>query len=780
MKKHILAFVILFISAAGNIWAEELPRFTVSGTISDAQSGELLIGATVFVKETLNGTSSNVYGFYSLSLPAGVYQLEYSFVGYERQTIRVDLSRSNVRLDVALVPRAKELAAVVISAEKTDANVRSNEMSVVRLDAKTIERIPALLGEVDIVRAMQMLPGVKMVAEGSTGFSVRGGAPDQNLILLDEAQVYNAAHLLGFFSVFNNDVVKDVKIYKGDIPASDGGRLSSLLDIRTRDGNNRTFHGTGGIGLISSRLTLEGPIQSGRSSFIVAGRRSYADIFLPLAKDKAIRNNTLYFYDLNAKVSHKLDEKNRLFVAGYLGRDVFKNQFGGLDFGNQTLTLRWNHLFSDRIFANFTGIYTNYDYFVGTPEEQANAFEWTSGIRDYGLKADFTWFLTPENTIRFGGQSLYHTFNPGIVEGTGSQTSFNRLAMPRQYGLESALYLLNDQQLSPLLSLKYGLRFSLFQNVGPATVFEFNSKGQVVDSTRYGRSEFYHHRMALEPRFSATYLLDEESSVKASYSRTVQYIQLAQNSTAGTPLDVWFMTSPNVEPQRSDIVAAGYFRNFARNTYEASIEIYYKHTAHAIDFKDQAQLLFNKYLEAELRTGEARAYGIELLLRRKTGRLNGWIAYTFSRSRRYIPEINEGKPYSPAYDKPHEISVVSNYEMNDRLTLSANWVYASGTPVTFPTGRAIIGNNIVPVYSERNAYRMPAYHRLDLSLILKAKEKPGRKWNYEWNFSLYNAYGRKNAWTINFRQDPEDPQRTVAEKTYLFGVIPSVTFNFSF
>lgn len=467
-------------------------------------------------------------------------------------------------------------------------------------------------------------------------------------------------------------------------------------------------------------------------------------------------------------------------MAGYLGRDVFKNQFGGLDFGNQTLTLRWNHLFSDRIFANFTGIYTNYDYFVGTPEEQANAFEWTSGIKDYGVKADFTWFLTPENTVRIGGQSLYHVFNPGIVEGTGSQTSFNRLAMPRQYGLESALYLSNDQQISPLLSLKYGLRLSVFHNVGPATVYEFDSKGQVIDSVRHGRAQFFHHRLALEPRFSATYILDEASSVKASYSRTFQYIQLAQNSTAGTPLDVWFMTSPNVEPQRSDIVAAGYFRNFDRNTYEASIEIYYKHTAQAIDFKDQAQLLFNKYLEAELRTGEARAYGIELLLRRKTGRLNGWIAYTYSRSKRYIAEINDGKPYSPAYDKPHEVSVVSNYEMNDRLTLSANWVYSSGTPVTFPTGRAIIGNNIVPVYSERNAYRMPAYHRLDLSFIIKAKEKPGRNWNYEWNFSLYNAYGRKNAWTISFRQDPENPQRTIAEKTYLFGVIPSVTFNFSF
>lgn len=779
MKLKLLG-LLLFIALSWIAVAEELPKRTVSGNISDATSGELLIGATVLVKETLSGTSSNVYGFYSLTLPAGVYQLEFSFIGYEKQILRADLSRSNLRLDVALKPKARELATVEISAERTDANIRTNEMSVVKLDAKTIDRIPALLGEVDIIRAMQMLPGVKMVAEGSTGFSVRGGAPDQNLILLDEAQVYNAAHLLGFFSVFNNDVVKDIKIYKGDIPASDGGRLSSLLDIRTRDGNNRSFHGNGGIGLISSRLALEGPIIEGKTSFILAGRRTYADVFLPLSSDKALRDNTLYFYDMNAKLSHTLNKNNRFFLAGYFGRDVFKNKFGGLDFGNQTLTFRWNHLFSDRIFANFTGIYTRYDYFVGTPEDQANAFKWTSGIRDYGLKADFTWFLSPENTIRFGGQSLYHVFNPGIVEGTGSQTSLNRLTMPQQYGLESALYISNDQQLNPLLSIKYGLRFSAFQNIGPAKIYRYNTTWQVTDSVKYEKGKFYHTRLSIEPRIAATYLLDEQSSVKASYARSVQYIQLAQNSTAGTPLDIWFMTGPNIEPQRSDIVAAGYFRNFRQNTFEASVEIYYKYTSHAIDFKDQAQLLFNEFLEAELRTGQARAYGIELLLRKRTGRLNGWIAYTLSQSKRTIEAINNGKSYSPAYDKPHEISVVSNFELNPRMVLSANWVYTSGTPVTFPTGRAVIGNNIVPVYSERNAYRLPPYHRLDISFILKAKEKPGRKWDYEWNFSLYNAYGRKNAWTINFRQDPDDPQRTIAEKTYLFGVIPSVTFNFSF
>ncbi len=779
MKILSISFLILLYFAIG-AKSEEAPRYTISGVISDASSGELLIGATVWVEETRIGTSSNVYGFYSISLPAGVYNIQYSFVGYEIQIVKADLTRTHLRLDIALKPQTKELTAVEISAEKIDANVKTNEMSVVRLDAKTIDRIPALLGEVDIIRAMQMLPGVKMVAEGSTGFSVRGGAPDQNLILLDEAQVYNAAHLLGFFSVFNNDVVKDVKIYKGDIPASDGGRLSSLLDIRTRDGNNRSFHGNGGIGLISSRLVLEGPLSQGRSSFIVAGRRTYADIFLPLSKDKAVRDNTLYFYDMNAKVSHNINPRNRLFLSGYLGRDVFKNPFGGLDFGNQTLTLRWNHLFSDRIFANFTSIYTQYNYFVGTPENQSNAFKWTSGIRDYGIKADFTYFLSPDNTLRMGGQSLFHDFNPGIVEGIGSETSLNRLSMPRQYGLESALYVSNDQQITPLISLKYGLRLSSFHNIGPATVFNYAPNGLVVDSIRYEKGKMYHSRWALEPRVSGSFLLSEFSSVKASYARTVQYIQLAQNSTAGTPLDIWFMTGPHVEPQRSNIIAVGYFRNFIQNTYESSVELYYKTTSHAIDFKDQAQLLFNEYLEAELRTGTASAYGVELLIRRRTGRLNGWMAYTLSRSQRTIAAINNGKAYSPAYDKPHEFSIVTNYEFNSRIIISAQWVYSSGTPVTFPTGRAVIGNNIVPVYSDRNAYRLPSYHRLDLSFILRGEKKPGRPWEYEWNFSLYNAYGRKNAWTINFRQDPDDPQRTIAEKTYLFGILPSITFNFKF
>jgi len=784
IQRIIFLILIFWLAVATGSKAEGGPnpaeiRYTVSGTITDATTGEALIGATVLVEELKSGTATNVYGYYSISLNPATYRLVFSYIGYQPLSREVSLDK-NYRFDIALAPQSQQLTVVEITGDKAGDHIRKAEMGIVKMDNRTINRIPALMGETDIIRVMQLLPGVKMVAEGSTGFSVRGGAPDQNLILLDEAQVYNAAHMLGFFSIFNNDAIKDVKIFKGDIPASSGGRLSSMLDIRMKDGNSKRFSGSGGIGLISSRLMLEGPLASEQTTFLLAGRRTYADVFLPLSSDKQIRDNTLYFYDFNAKVSHRFNENNRLFVSGYFGRDVFENQFGGMDFGNQTFTLRWNHLFSAKLFANFTGTYSNYDYFIGSPAEQANAFEWKSKMRDHSLKFDFTYFATPAHTLRFGAQSTFHVFDPGAARGIGSETSFNELVMPVQYSLESAVYAGNDHQITPLLSAKYGLRFSAFNNIGPATDYRYDELYQPYDSVIRENGRFYHTYMNLEPRIGLNYILDEVSSLKASYSRTVQYIQLAQNSTAGTPLDIWFAATPNVKPQRADIFAVGYFRNLARNTIQASVELYYKHMENSIDFKDQADLIFNEYLEGELRTGYSRAYGLELLLRKTQGVLNGWVGYTWSRARRYIDAINEGKPYSPPYDKPHEISIVMNYEMSPRVAVSANWVYATGNPVTFPTGRAVIGNNIVPVYSDRNAYRMPDYHRLDVSLILKPRPNPNRKFNYEWNFSLYNAYGRKNAWSINFRQDKENPQVTYAEKTYLFGIVPSVTFNFSF
>ena len=786
MNFKILHVVIVLVAMALNLPclaiaenANDGKRYTISGNLSDKSNGEQLIGATVYVQELKTGTTSNIYGFYSLSLNPGTYNLVYSYLGYEPVEQKVELQK-NLTINIELSLKTEQLKTVEITGERKGESVRRPEMSVVKMDVKTINRIPALMGEVDIIRALQLLPGVKMTSEGSTGFSVRGGAQDQNLILLDEAPVYNASHLLGFFSIFNNDALKDVKIYKGDIPAAYGGRLASLLDIRMKDGNAKKFSGTGGIGTISSRLTLEGPLVTDNTTFIVAGRRTYVDVFLPLSSEENVRNNTLYFYDFNAKVSHRFNDNNRLFISGYLGRDVFENKFAYMDFGNQTLTARWNHLFSKKLFSNFTFIYSKYDYALGSPEGKANSFIWKSKMKDLNLKADFNLFANPNNTVKFGIQTTYHTFDPGAAKGTGSSSVFNELIMPLQYSLESGAYISNEQKISELLTLKYGLRLSVFSNVGPATNYIYDANYNVTDSTVNNGGSFYHTYINPEPRLALNYQLNEVSSVKASCSRTAQYIQLAQNSTAGTPLDIWFASSPNVKPQLADQVAIGYARNLRHNTIEASVEAYYKKMQNSIDFQDQAELLFNEFLEGEIRRGKAWSYGIELLIRKTEGRLTGWIGYTYSAARRQIDGINDGNAYRAPYDKPHDISVVLNYEISKRNTISANWVYSTGNPVTFPTGRAQVGNNIIPIYSDRNAYRMPDYHRLDISYILRPKERTGRKFNWELNFSVYNAYGRKNAWTINFVQDEQNPDVTYAEKTYLFSMIPAITFNFDF
>lgn len=759
--------------------ADPAKTYTLSGYVKDSNTGEALIGATIYVRSLKTGATTNLYGFYSFSLPNDKYLLEFSFLGYSMVEMPVDLHQ-NVTLNVELKLRQEELSEVIITGQRNDDNVKKPEMSVVRMDVKSINRIPAFFGEVDLIKAIQLLPGVMTTSEGASGFSVRGGSPDQNLIQLDEAVVYNASHLLGFFSVFNNDAIKDVTLYKGDIPASSGGRLSSLLDVRMKDGNSRKFSATGGIGLISSRLTLEGPIVNDNTSFIVSGRRTYADLFLPLARNKDVRDNTLYFYDFNAKASHRFDDNNRVFVSGYFGRDIFANQFARMSLGNQTATLRWNHLFSKKLFTNFSLIYSKYDYSLGTPEGEASAFKWTSNLNDYSGKADFTWFLSPSSTIKFGASSTYHEFYPGTAKGVGDNTLISEFVLPGSFAFEHGIYISNEQKVSGRLTLKYGLRLSVFQNVGPGTLYNYDESFVANDSTVYGKGDYYHTSAALEPRFGANFAINESSSIKASYSRTAQYVHLAQNSTAGTPLDIWFPSSPNVKPSMADQVALGYFRNLKNNKLETSVEVYYKQMSNVIDFKDHAVLLLNRKLDGELRFGKAWSYGLELMVKIPEGRLNGWVSYTLSATKRKIPLINNGATYAAPYDKPHNVTVVFNYELTKRFIISANWVYATGLPVTFPVGRAEIGNKIIPIYSDRNAYRLPDYHRLDVAAILKGKNKKGRRWHGEWNFSVYNAYARKNTWTVNFVQDNNNPNVTYAEKTYLFSLIPSITYNFTF
>jgi len=768
----ILGFIILF----SQVFAQ---KYTINGTVHDASNGESLIGATIFVRELGTGTITNEYGYFALNIPRGDYELEINYLGFSSINQKIQLDK-DLYFDFELYESSAELQEVVVTGERMDRNIKSNEMSQVKLQAKTIKKIPAFMGEVDLVKAIQLLPGVQSTAEGSSGFSVRGGSPDQNLILLDEATVYNASHLMGFFSVFNNDAIKDVKIYKGDIPAAHGGRLASLLDVRMKDGNSKEFEVTGGLGTISSRLTIEGPILKDKTSFIVSGRRTYADLFLKLSSDENLRNSVLNFYDINAKVNHTFNEKNRLFISFYNGRDKFANEFSELGFGNTTATIRWNHLFSERLFFNLTAVNSLYNYRLATPEGNATAFEWESNMTDYGTRGDFTYFLNPQNTVKFGFEATYHIFEPGKARGLGEEAIFNEFIQPSSHALDYAFYVSNEQKIGDKIQLKYGLRFSVFQSIGEGTVYNFDDNFDKIDSTVYPQGEIYNTYMGLEPRFGITYLINDVSSIKTSYSRTRQYMQLAQNSTAGTPLDVWFPASPNVKPQIADQVALGYFRNFRENTFEASAEIYYKWMKNSIDFKDFAEVLLNDELEGELRFGKTWSYGAEFLVRKNTGKLTGWISYTYSRALREFKDINGGKVYPAPYDKPHDVSIVLSYEISPRLEVGANWVYATGRPATFPTGRAQYQNVIVPIFSDRNEYRLRDYHRLDVSATWKRKKKENMKWDWDVNLSVYNAYGRHNTWAINFVPDDNDPNVTYAEHTYLFSVIPALTFNFRF
>jgi len=754
--KRILYFILLLFVCSG--LNAQVKSYTVSGNVSDAGSGEDLIGASISEAGTHRGAITNTYGYYSLSLPKGKHTLTVTYLGYRPKEIPVELT-ADTRLNIGLEADTKELTEVVVSAEGRNANVVKPDMSVEKLSSKIIKAAPALLGEVDVLKTIQLLPGVQATSEGSSGFSVRGGGYDQNLILLDEASVYNASHLMGFFSVFNNDAIKDVTLYKGDIPASFGGRLSSLLDIRTKDGNNQHYAVTGGIGLISSRLTAEGPLGD-KASAIVSVRRTYADMFLKLSKDETQRQSSLYFYDMNAKINYRVDNNNRIFLSAYLGRDNFGfNNLAGMDFGNKTVTARWNHLFSPKLFSNFTLIGSWYDYYLMSQISDQLGEELKSGLGDYGLKADFNYVPNPLNNIKFGYNFTFHTFHPGDGGGVGSESIIGRVSFPKQYAMENTAYVSNETNLNNKVKLKYGLRYTDFENV---------DKGAVT-----------HRQQQFEPRTGVTFIINDVQSVKASYSRTTQFIQLASNSSAGSPLDLWFPASANVKPQLCDQFAAGYFRNFASDNYEFSAEIYYKNLKHVVDFKDHAQLFLNDSIEQQLRFGRGYSYGLELMLRKTVGNLNGWVSYTYSRSMRQIDDINQSNRYRSPYDKPHNISALATYDLSPKWSVSAAWVYGSGTPVTYPTGRFQIENNYVPIYSGRNEYRYPAYHRLDLSATWRLSP-PGKRFKSELNFSIYNAYGRKNVWTILFRQDPDNTDNMYAEKIYLFQFVPSVTWNFSF
>ena len=773
ISKSLLLFFPFFLIFSA-LSAQE--KFTLSGVLTARETGEKLIGASISIPGSPFGASSNEYGYYSLSLPEGKYSIHFSAVGFTEIAVEVLLDK-NRNLDISFLENEKSMEQVVISARASARSLRSPQMGMERITTREIRNIPLLLGERDVLKAIQLLPGIKSAGDGASGFYVRGGAADQNLILLDGAPVYNASHLLGFFSTFNSDAIKDVTIYKGGMPAQYGGRLSSVLDIKMNDGNNRQLTASGGIGIISSRLNIEGPIQKDKSSFLVAGRRTYADLFLKLSKDSTINRNRLYFYDLNMKLNLHLGKKDQLFLSGYFGRDVMGlRDLFGLKWGNGTGTIRWNHVYSPKLFSNTSLLFSNYDYQISTKTE-SDDFTIFSQIRDWNLKQDFQWYLDPRNTIVFGLNSIYHTIRPGEV--TASKLSgIGDAQLQKRFAWENAAFISNNWKTFNKLTISYGLRLTSFSALGEGDFYTIDKNGKVSDTISYNKGEFVKTYFNPEPRVSASYQLNSISSVKASYVRNVQNLHLLSNSTTISPTDKWIASSNVIRPEISDQYSIGYYKDLADRKYELTVEAYYKNMQNQIDYRSGANIYTNDAVESQLLFGKGRAYGIEAHLKKRKGNLTGWISYTLSKTERKIEGINENKWYNARQDRTHDLAIVGSYQINKKWTVSANWVYYTGDAVTFPSGKYIIDDQVVFYYTERNGYRMPSYHRLDLGASLQLKKK-GR-YSSELNFSLYNAYGRENAYSIAFRKSAKDPEKTEAVQTTLFRLIPSISYNFKF
>ena len=771
-------------------------RYTLNGYVADNESGESLIGATVYVNEIKSGTITNPYGFYSITLEEGIYNIDFRYVGYSSITKEIILNSSQ-KIDIELQSLDIQLKNVVVSDVAEDYNVSSIEMSTSRLDMSKVTEIPTFLGENDIIKAIQLLPGVSSVGEGASGFNVRGGSVGQNLVLLDEAPVYNSSHLLGFLSVFNPDAVKDLKLYKGGIPSRYGGRLSSILDIRMKDGNNKKTVFSGGIGTIFSRITLESPIIKNKSSFILALRRSYIDILArPFLKSSNIFDDgaALNFYDITAKTNFELDEKNTLYISSYLGRDFFKfdsNQ--GFNWGNRTGTIRWNHLFNERLFSNFTVIYSNYAYQLAFGTDNRNKFEWDSKVETINFKPEFTYFINANNELSLGAEFIRYSFEPANAIGV-SEGEVNNITLPMKYAFEGSFYIGNEQKISNL-TLSYGIRSSIYSYNGPGFKYEFGAplipggRKLLITETKILGNESIQSYSSIEPRISLNYRIGNTFSIKSSYNRMTQYIHLLSNTAASSSLDVWTPSTNNIKPENANVYVLGLFKNFNNNEFESSIEIYYKDLYNQIDYIDGADLLINKYFEGDILTGIGRAYGLEILFKKNRGKFNGWLSYSIGKSELKIDGINNYNWYPTRYDQTHNFKITSTYKLNDRIQLSGNFLYLTGTPVTFPSSKFVIQGFAVPYNSanSRHEFRIPDYHRLDFSVMINGRKvkRNGkeRKNDSSLIISVYNVYNRRNPFSIYFSQGKGTVTENfvpgeVTRLSIIGSFVPAITYNF--
>ncbi len=788
-KKIILLFLLLIVTLSS--FSQD--KFTLSGTISDSKNKETLIGVNLYIVEAKASLTTNEYGFYSISLPSGAYTVSISSLGFQEMEEKIVLSQ-NIKKNFLLSESSQQLEEVVITENKKRAEIRKPEMSVNKLSIQTIKQMPVVLGEVDILKSILTLPGVTNAGEGQSGFNVRGGSADQNLVLLDEATIYNSSHLFGLFSIFNADAIKDLKLYKGGIPARFGGRLSSVLDIYQKEGNKNGFHMSGGLGLISSRLLAEGPINKGKGSYLVAARGSYAHLFLKLINNP----NTAYFYDLNTKLSYELNQKDKLFLSGYFGRDVFSISKDFVNtYGNTIVNLRWNHLFSDKLFSNLSLIYNDYYYglklnFVG--------FNYSSGIQNFNIKYDFKHYLSDKIKLSYGVNVQYYNFNPGKIVPINSNSSINEKQLAKKFAFEPDFYFDIEQKVTANFSINYGLRYSLFYRIGQQTLntyennqavtwnndFKIYEKATPTGTRYYGNNELIASFDNLEPRIAMSYSFNDNQSIKASYNRMTQYLHLISNTQSPTPLDVWTPSDNFLKPQILDQVAIAYFQNFNNDKYTLEVETFYKKIKNRLDYIDGADLIANEAIEQVVLSGKARAYGLEFLFRKNQGKFTGWISYTLARTEQQTQGrtaqefgINNGNWYKTGYDKTHNLTIVSNYELNKKWKFGSIFTVQSGQPLTYPNGKYQYQGILVPSYGLRNENHLPTYHHLDISATYTPKSEKKKRWQSEWVFSIYNLYSRKNAASISFRQN-EDTGMNEAVKLSIFGIVPSVNYNFKF